>query len=91
MREYSFFTHGTILKFEFGGISNSHAEGEESELFLINEKFYDNPMTPYDTYGRFSYNYYDIIITYIVARLPYSIFQTQYIFLARSLTYEMLR
>ena len=28
---------------------------------------------------------------YIVARLPYYIFQTQYIFSARSLTYEMLR
>ena len=34
---------------------------------------------------------YVAVITYIVARLPYSIFQTQYIFSARSLTYEMLR
>ena len=31
------------------------------------------------------------VITYIVARLPYSIFPIQYTFSARSLTYEMLR
>ena len=37
-------------------------------------------------YCRFS-----LVITYIVVELPYSIFQTQYIFSARSPTYEMLR
>ena len=41
--------------------------------------------------SSFTVNQNVIVITYIVAGLPYSFFQTQYIFSARSLTYEMLR
>ena len=40
---------------------------------------------------KFYDNHKPTVITYIVARITYSIFQTQYFFSARSLTYEMLR
>ena len=34
MRGHSYFTHGNIFKIEFGGIRNSHVEGEESQGYF---------------------------------------------------------
>ena len=49
------------------------------------------PPTKYDLVGNTPTSSKEVgVITYIVARLPYSIFQTV-LFSARSLTYEMLR